>query len=266
MDRVTLLGTRGSIPRAGADFALFGGDTTCVQVELAGEFILLDAGTGLMNCVLPPAAWHRPIPLLLSHFHTDHLLGLTLSPLLMEAGNHIHIYAKGRDTAETEALFDRVFSPPLWPVHLDQLPAQVVCRRLPERLLLGSVTVETAAGSHPDGVTLIKLRGNGRTVVFIPDCTITDGIFPALAEFARECDLLLCDGQYSDEEWIRRSSFGHSTWNRAVQLALACGAKRLRIIHHDPFHTDRMLAEAHRELAARHPGFGFALAKEVIEL
>ncbi len=266
MDRVTILGARGSVPRAGSEFARFGGDTTCILAELAGEALLLDAGTGLMNCPLPPAPEDRPLSLLLSHFHTDHLLGLALSPLLMDGRNHLHIYAGGRDAAEAEALLDRMFSPPLWPVRLRDLPAEVRFLPLPERLQLGALTVETAPGFHPGGVTLMKLSGGGHTVVFMPDCTVTDENLPALAEFARDCDLLLCDGQYSDEEWAFRSSFGHSTWSRAVRLALVCQAKKLRIIHHDPYHTDRMLAEAQAQLTARYPDFGFAQDQEVIVL
>ena len=67
LDTVTILGTRGSIPRAGQEFTRYGGDTICVLVELAGETILLDAGTGLLNCDIPGGTEEKPIPLLLSH-------------------------------------------------------------------------------------------------------------------------------------------------------------------------------------------------------
>jgi phosphoribosyl 1,2-cyclic phosphodiesterase len=266
MDIVTILGTRGSVPRAGKAFSRYGGDTTCVQVELAGENILLDAGTGLLNCTLPNGTAEKPIPLLLSHFHTDHLLGLPLSPLLMDHTNHIDIYAQDRDLLNTEDRLDRIFSPPLWPVRLKGLPAQVNYREFPETLQLGAVTVETIEGCHPDGVTLMKLIGGGHSVAFLSDCTLTEDIFPSLVDFARDCSLLLCDGQYSDEEWISRSSFGHSTWSLAVRLGLACGAERIRIIHHDPFHTDDMLEEAALRLSAMHPDCGFARAGEEIIL
>ena len=42
--------------------------------------------------------------------------------------------------------------------------------------------------------------------------------------------------------------------------------KRIRIIHHDPFHTDRMLEEAEPQLSALHPDCSFALAREEIKL
>ena len=266
LDTVTILGTRGSIPRAGADFARYGGDTTCVLVEMAGETILLDAGTGLLNYDPPASSEDKPIPLLLSHFHVDHLLGLPLAPLLMDTNNHVDIYAQSRAGLDTEERIERLYSPPIWPVSLELLPAWVNFRELPDKLNFGQVTVETAEGIHPDGVTLMKLISGGRSVVFLTDCTLTEEIFPKLVEFSRGCDLLLCDGQYSNEEWKKRSAFGHSTWNRAVDFGLACGAKKIRIIHHDPFHTDRMLDEASPQLAARHPDCSFALAREEIVL
>ncbi len=266
LDTVTILGTRGSLPRTGAEYTRYGGDTNCILVELAGEKILLDAGTGLLNFTPPAGTEEKPIPLLLSHFHADHLLGLPLSPLLMDTNNHVDIYARSRAGMDAEERIERIFSPPIWPVTLELLPAWVNYKELPDRLQLGSVTVETAEGCHPDGVSLMRLSGAGHRVVFIPDCTLTEEIFPKLAEFARDCDLLLCDGQYSDEEWRKTSDFGHSTWNRAVEFGLACRAKRIRIIHHDPFHTDRMLDEAAPQLSARHPDCSFALDREEIRL
>ncbi len=266
MDTVTILGARGSIPRAGREFARYGGDTTCILVRMAGETILLDAGTGLLHFDPPPSSEDKPIPLLLSHFHMDHLLGLSLSPLLMDTNNHVDIYAQSRAGLDAEERMERIYSPPIWPVSLELLPAWVNYRELQATLRFGEVSVETAEDIHPDGVTLMRLTHGERSVVFLTDCTLTEEIFPKLAEFSRGCDLLLCDGQYSDEEWKKRSAFGHSTWNRAVELGLACGAKKIRIVHHDPFHTDRMLDKAASQLAARHPDCSFARDREEIEL
>ena len=85
-------------------------------------------------------------------------------------------------------------------------------------------------------------------------------------DFARDCDLLLCDGQYSEEEFAERSGYGHNTWNAAVRLGLDCGAKRTRIIHHDPTHDDTRLNAAEAEVRALDPGCAFAREGEVIAL
>ena len=45
---VKLLGVRGTLPVHGAEFAQFGGGTSCVLVRAGGETIILDAGTVLL--------------------------------------------------------------------------------------------------------------------------------------------------------------------------------------------------------------------------
>ena len=266
LDTVTILGTRGSIPSVGSEYARFGGNTTCVLVNLCGEFIVLDAGTGLMDCPVPDDDRRRNIKLLLSHPHADHLAGLPLSPLMMHRGVHIDFYSKSRAGLDAKAQVLRLVSPPLWPISVDALPADIDFHELPDRMELGGVTVEVMEGCHPGGVSIIKLSGHGHSVVFIPDCTLTDELMPKLIDFARECSLLLCDGQYSDEEWLQRSNFGHSSWSKTAQLGEACEARRVRIIHHDPKHTDDILLEASLQLIAHHPNCSFATAREEIIL
>ena len=103
-------------------------------------------------------------------------------------------------------------------------------------------------------------------MVFATDCTLTDSLLPALTDFARDCDLLLCDGQYSDAEWPARAGFGHSTWTSVARLGRDCGAKQVRVIHHDPAHTDALLDGAAEELRRIHPNCAFARAGEEVLL
>lgn len=266
MDSVTILGARGSVPRDGAEFVKYGGETTCVLVRMAGETIILDAGTGLMRVPVPDDPFQKHAVLLLTHAHADHLLGLPLCPLLLDPGFHLDIYARSRNGLDTEAQIDAFMSPPLWPVRIRQLPADVVMREMPAVFQVGGVTVETAEGCHPGGVTLLRLSAGSSSVVFMTDCTLTDELLPSLTDFAQGCSLLLCDGQYTDAEWETRSGFGHSSWSQVLQFALRCGAQKLRIIHHDPSHSDSFLDAAATGLSARHPDCRFAQANEVIAL
>jgi len=260
-DHVRLLGVRGSVPVSGEAFARYGGATLCVLVQLAGRTVLLDAGTGLLR--LPDdALTARELPLLLSHAHIDHLLGLPLSACVLRRDTpQLEVYAKGADEP-----VKRLMSPPLWPVGPASLPAPPCFRELPASLALGPVRVTTMEGVHPGGVTLFRLEGGGKSVVYAADCALTDELAPALTAFARDCDLLLCDGQYSDEEWPAKSAFGHSRWTAAAALGRACGAKRVRIIHHDPARTDEELDAAAPALAALCPGCAFGHEGEVIAL
>ena len=79
--RVTVLGTRGSVPVANACMREFGGETSCYQVEAGGDKIFLDAGTGIARAAFDGA---EPNHILLSHAHVDHILGLAACPAMMQ--------------------------------------------------------------------------------------------------------------------------------------------------------------------------------------
>ena len=257
---VTILGARGSVPASGQPFLRYGGATTCVALRMDGQPILLDAGTGMMELSTFLRPHERHVPLLLSHSHADHLLGLPLCPVLMQQDFQLDIYTAARYGLDAKAQVHALMSPPLWPVGTDALPADIRFRSLPETLQFGAVQVDVMEGIHPGGVSLFQLSGGGKRVVFITDCTLTDTLLPVLADFARDCDLLLCDGQYSETEWSACAAFGHSTWTMAARLGTLCGARQVRIMHHDPTHTDSLLDEAAAQVRAIHPDCTFACA------
>ncbi len=45
--QVEFWGTRGSIPSPGPRTVRFGGNTSCVEVRVAGKTLIFDAGTGI---------------------------------------------------------------------------------------------------------------------------------------------------------------------------------------------------------------------------
>ena len=262
---VRILGTRGSVPVSGGEYARYGGATTCVTVTLGGTTAVLDAGTGILS--LPAEALEQPkLALLLTHPHADHLLGLPMCPYLMLPGRRLDIYAAVRDGRDAEAQVRRLISPPLWPIGPEQFPAELVFHSLEGPLELGGLRVDAVEGVHPGGVSVLRLRGGGRTVVVATDCTLTEALRPRLLDFARDCDLLLCDGQYSPEEWPARAGFGHNCWEDAARFARDCGAKAARIVHHDPTHGDGVLDAASRQLREIYPLCGFAREGERIAL
>lgn len=264
-DRLIILGARGSVPVFGEEYRRYGGSTTCFLAELGGEYIVLDAGTGLLH--LPEEALARPeLTLLLTHPHADHLLGLPLCAYVMRSGACLSVYGRRRGGADVGMQLAALMSPPLWPVSPEQLPARIACRDLPQELLLGPVTVRTMEGVHPGGVSLIRLDCGGKSVVLITDCTLTDAFYPRAAMFAADCDLLLCDGQYDETEWAAHASFGHNTWLRAAEFGRACGARQMRIVHHAPERTDAALDAAAAQVAAIHPRCTFAREGEEVAL
>lgn len=236
--RVTLLGVRGSAPACDiARFGKYGCGTVCVLLRMAGETIVLDAGSGLMDLDVPEGR----CTILLSHAHVDHLLGLPACPKLYEPGFAAAIYAAARGGGPREQV-SALMTPPLWPVGPEAFRAAVAWRPLPEGAFqLGRVEVSHTPGNHPGGVTLFRLSAGGRSMVYATDCELDEATKTALIPFAKGCDLLLCDAQYTDEEYADKAGWGHSAVSMALGFSAACGAKRTVLLHHAPERTDAAL-------------------------
>ena len=74
--RVTFYGVRGSTASPGPDTLKYGGNTSCVHVELeSGKHLILDAGTGIRKLGQILALKDDRIYILLSHGHWDHIQG-----------------------------------------------------------------------------------------------------------------------------------------------------------------------------------------------
>lgn len=251
--RVVLLGVRGSIPVSGANFLKYGGSTLCVLVQMGGETILLDCGTGMLQVGhLTRDVNHLSI--LLSHPHIDHLIGLPLCPFLYEDGKQVTFHAVARGGLSAGQQVKTLMSPPLWPVGSEVFKAEITFKDILEpSIRIGSVSVEQFELFHPGGASAFRLTYCGRSLVYASDCELSDSLMARLSTFAKGCDLLLCDGQYSDEEYPRRVGWGHSSWSMAAALGKASGAKRTVLIHHAPEYTDEYLDKADGWLRLCHP-------------
>lgn len=63
------------------------------------------------------------------------------------------------------------------------------------------------------------------------------------AEFIEGCDLLIHEAQYTSTEFPQKITWGHSTVEYAVDMAVAARVGRLALFHHDPTRTDVELDE-----------------------
>lgn len=257
--RVTFWGVRGSIPTAGAEFARYGGNTACVEVRLGDRLFVIDAGSGIARlgkALLDDGTPH--VDLLLSHLHLDHVVGLPFFKPALTPGRSVTIHCGNREGETAEAGLARLFSPPIFPVTLDQLPADVrhVGFRAGETLSFADGTrVDTHPLNHPQGATGYRFSHAGRTLCYLSDLEHDPaGPDPALVAFVRGADAVIYDAMFSEAEYCRCVGWGHSTWEAGTALADAAGIGQLILFHHDPRHDDAAMdAFAEAAVAAR-PG------------
>jgi phosphoribosyl 1,2-cyclic phosphodiesterase len=261
--RATVWGSRGTIAAPGPDTVRYGGETSCVAIDLAdGSLLILDAGTGIRAFGTALGREHpRRIDLLISHLHTDHIEGLRFFQPFWEASVEFHIWGPPSPIRTLQQRIAPFFAPPFFPVHLRDVPSRPRFHEASARTwTIGSAKVSAAMIKHPGPSVGYRIEDGDRTIAYLPDHEPAlgadlDTIGPEWVSglgLAREADLLLHDAQYTRDEYEARLGWGHSTTEHAVTFARRSGARRLVLFHHDPTHTDedldRMLAEG-RSLA-----------------
>ena len=240
-------GCRGSLPSPGEDTVRYGGNTTCVEVRSANDVVLiLDAGTGIRRLGenLEPGA---QIHVLLTHLHLDHLEGLRFFAPLWEEGREIHIWGPPSPVHSLEERIARSFSPPLFPVDLADIPAEIHFHDVPdEPWTLGEIRVLSLPVSHRGSTVGYRLEVARGSLAFIPDHEPVVGVDIADLDpewisghaLAAGVDVLLHDSQFTEDEYAERVGWGHSSVAQAVQFARKADVGRLVLFHHDPDRSD----------------------------
>jgi len=279
--RLTIWGCRGSVPTPGPGTFRYGGNTSCVEVSSLddGTILVLDAGTGIRALgfnLLDRGA--RRVHLLLTHLHLDHLEGLRFFAPLWDERVTLDIWGPPSPVSSLQERIARSFSPPLFPIDLREVPAQVTFHDVPrEPWTVDGTRLVADLVAHPGPTVGFRIETETSSFAYLPDHE------PALAgiadrsrdwisgaAIADDVDLLLHDAQYFEDEYEERIGWGHSSVADAVAFAEVVGARRLVLFHHEPLHTDgsleRLEARA-RSLADGNEDWS-ALAREgmVVEL
>jgi len=254
-------GCRGSVAAPGPDTVKYGGNTSCVELRLSsGEVLVLDAGTGIRPLGVVMQTTPCPeVHILLSHLHLDHLQGLGFFRPLFDPDLHIHIWGPPSPVQPLSERIAMYLSPPLFPVHLDDIPARLTFHDAPEEAVtIGSASMRSCKVQHQGPTVGYRIEEDGYALVYVPDHEPSLGTdLRVLApewmsgyDIARNADVLLHDAQYGDHEYGEHVGWGHSGLGDAVEFAGKAGVRNLVLFHHDPYHTDdeleALLTEARR--------------------
>jgi phosphoribosyl 1,2-cyclic phosphodiesterase len=244
-DKIRFFGVRGSIAAPGPDTRMVGGNTSCVEVCLGGQHIILDGGTGL-RALGAEAGGAMQAAILFSHLHWDHIQGIPFFGPLYHPESDITLYGP-RDLKKA---LEAQMSAPSFPVSMEVMGARLRFVKVfaGDQFSVGEVKVVTTALNHPGGAIGYRLCGMGRTVAYVCDNEHKpDGPGERLLELARGADVLIYDAQYLPEEYGSRKGWGHSTYVQGAELATRAGVGQLILTHHEPSRTDSEIARIERE-------------------
>lgn len=269
--KVKFWGVRGSIACSSPDHVVYGGNTSCVEITIGEDVIVLDAGTGFRG--LGQDLKKRGIAqatLLLTHTHWDHINGFPFFAPAFDPNFRLRIMAghlAGKPGGIRAVLANQMENP-TFPVPLTAMRGTLTF----EDFLAGDsfeafsgVTVRTAALNHPNGATGYRIEARSVSVCYVTDTEHRPGQPDEnVLGLIQGADLVIYDSTYTDEEWPEKVGWGHSTWQEGVRLARAAGVKKLVIFHHDPDHTDAFMERLEDE--ARRTWDGTLVARDGMEL
>lgn len=281
--KVKFRGVRGSYPIANKDYLQYGGNTPCVEVNVGGHLVIIDAGTGVIELGNDLMQEHiasgldlyerKPVnvTMLLSHIHQDHIQGFTFFRPSHVATTTLNVfgaadYNENLANELAQLLFTKSF-----PLDLGDIAANLNIYDISptEHIVLNSKGTEvrktqseadlTPKGddvviscyksyAHPqEGVMVYKIAYKDKSVVYASDKESYLGGDKRLSMFARDCDLLIHDSQYTSADYLNqflpKQGYGHSTFDMAVEAKNQAGARRLAFYHFDPGYNDEMLNE-----------------------
>ena len=270
---VTFWGTRGSISTPGRMTEKYGGNTPCITVRHQETIVILDAGTGIRNFGLDleqePEKRGDPLSLhlFLSHTHWDHIQGLPFFQPAYNKETRLTIYGSPNKERFLASILKGQMDYDYFPVSLSDFAADISIWEISSEVIdLGPITVDWQEQvHHPGGSVRYRLHVNGKKIVYATDVELnqifcggddrekSDALCREYLDFVQGADLLIADGQYTEQEYLSKMGWGHSSVPVVLEVASRAKVKQLAIFHHDPQHSDRFLDELWMKKRSEYP-------------
>ncbi|MBE7705738.1 MAG: MBL fold metallo-hydrolase [Cyanobacteria bacterium SIG30] len=236
--KVKFRGTRGSYPTPCADYLKFGGNTSCVEVNVGGNLIILDAGGGIITLGDELLREHilsgntpqdrKPIKasVILSHIHQDHIQGLPFFKPLYNNSTTLEIFGLSPNNEDLKSILSQVLFEKVFPLGLEDISCNFKINNLNERqaLILNKdketrienieniqniefdendvlITAHKTFAHPKNGCLCVKIQYQGKTLVYATDKESYKDGDRKFVKFAHDADVLIHDAQYTTEEY-----------------------------------------------------------------
>lgn len=264
-------GVRGSIACPSPQHVRYGGNTSCLEVEVAGHTLILDAGTGIRSAGQSlMGRGLRSATLMLTHTHWDHINGFPFFAPGFRKDHEFRVMAGHLKGGSIREVIAGQMMQPTFPVPLEAMQANLTFEDFSAGdtfSLAPGVVIRTSPLNHPNGATGYRIEHGGKSLCYVTD---TEHIIgkpdQKVLSLIQGADLVVYDSTYTDDEFPSKVGWGHSTWQEAVRLCQAADVKKLAIFHHDPDHTDEVMDQIAEEANRTWSGSVVAQEGMVIDL
>lgn len=234
--------------------------TCCYCLEIGRSLFILDAGTGMARFGEPTgariAAKYTSINILLSHYHYDHLIGLTYLPLFFP-GKQLNIFGPGKELygKGVREILNTFFDTLFFSTPLAAFPMRLTCTDLvPGRTVIDGHQVEAVLQQH--SAPSLGYRINDDIAYVTDTCSSTTTL-----DLAAHVRLLLHESwlDHQDSTALPQAEqdasqpMPHTSIDQVLHVACHAQVERLMLIHLNPSYAqsrlDNMLVYARHHFA-----------------
>ena len=269
--KITYWGVRGTIATPGPQTVRYGGNTSCVAVEVGDTVLVLDTGSGVRLLGAELMGRGKRIVIMQSHQHYDHIGGLPYFAPLYDSNQDVFVVGVDRIDGGVWYATD-IMDGVHFPKRFVELPCRIKRVRFPDidwmQLTGCDFKVELIPVHHPGGAHGFRLSHAGRTFVHIPDNELganseVDSVVLSRSEGAA---VLSHDAQWLNDDLPEKEGWGHSVIDAVCELARRARVGKLVLFHHDPSRSDDELERLNVAMSSRYDTFEVLMAREGLRL
>lgn len=262
--KIKLWGVRGSTPCANSENMVFGGNTTCFQIETESidELLIVDCGTGFRNLGnhLINGINAMKGRVFITHPHWDHLQGFPFFKPFYEEKGWFRVYLPPQEDVGCKDILQGHMSNTFFPVTIDMLDADMECETFyPGKLDFAGYSVDYMWAKHTVQTAIYRFMINGKKIVIAPDNELpldrteeSRAFIKDFQDFVKDADVLIHDAQFNSQQHIEREGWGHSSFEKVLEVTKNCNIGALMLAHHDPDSNDAYLAELDERIRKEH--------------